>query len=538
MNKRKRLILIVILCIIVFLSFGTFAYFLREIRGSVNGTVGNFVFDVLSDNEMFVNIDLYDTIDNPSVTDEKVIVPGSKGDFTIDLKANGSSTDVIYDIIFSGENIPTNMKFYFDENKMNEFDVNNYILSGIIKKSSDMSVSYTIYWDWPYYGEADDDIKFAGKDMNISIKIVGAQSNSSLYVGLYDYISLQINNGVDNLINFGETSSKSNGEGINIVNGTENNTYPIYYYRGNVKNNNIIYAGYCWKIVRTTETGGVKIVYNGSPVNGKCSGDEPYINSSVAFNSLYSSLNSSGYMYGINSYSGSQIDEYKAHLSDMSIVDSSNTNFENIGNKKFYFAGRHTQNAKSSTIKVEIDSWFQKNIEGTVYENLLEDTVWCNDRSISSIYSLDKYSTNDSEFFYAGYDRLFYENGNRKPSLVCSRNIDKFTVNSSNGNGDLDYPIGMLTADEAVLAGGLAYNINSVSSFYLTDNNMMWLLTPFGFKSYYNRAFELYTGSLYNFFHAVSTTNTVRPAVSLNSDVKITSTGDGSIDNPLRVVAQ
>ena len=96
MNKKKRLLLIAILCIIGCLSFGTFAYFLREIRGSVNGTVGNFVFDVLSNNEKFVNIDLYDTIDNPSVTDEKVIVPGSQGDFTIDLKASGSSTDVIY----------------------------------------------------------------------------------------------------------------------------------------------------------------------------------------------------------------------------------------------------------------------------------------------------------------------------------------------------------------------------------------------------------------------------------------------------------
>ena len=43
------------------------------------------------------------------------------------------------------------------------------------------------------------------------------------------------------------------------------NTYanPVYYYKGNVQNNNVLFAGFCWKIVRTTETGGVKIVYNG-----------------------------------------------------------------------------------------------------------------------------------------------------------------------------------------------------------------------------------------------------------------------------------
>ena len=37
----------------------------------------------------------------------------------------------------------------------------------------------------------------------------------------------------------------------------------VYYYKGNVQNNNVLFGGFCWKIVRTTETGGVKIVYNG-----------------------------------------------------------------------------------------------------------------------------------------------------------------------------------------------------------------------------------------------------------------------------------
>jgi len=39
----------------------------------------------------------------------------------------------------------------------------------------------------------------------------------------------------------------------------------IYYYYGAETNNNVILAGYCWKMVRTTDTGGVKIIYNGVP---------------------------------------------------------------------------------------------------------------------------------------------------------------------------------------------------------------------------------------------------------------------------------
>ena len=52
---------------------------------------------------------------------------------------------------------------------------------------------------------------------------------------------------------------------LGLYTGEGADTYdnPVYYYKGNVQNNNVLFAGFCWKIVRTTETGGVKIVYNG-----------------------------------------------------------------------------------------------------------------------------------------------------------------------------------------------------------------------------------------------------------------------------------
>ncbi len=33
---------------------------------------------------------------------------------------------------------------------------------------------------------------------------------------------------------------------------------------------NVIFGGFCWQIIRTTETGGIKMIYNGEPVDGKC----------------------------------------------------------------------------------------------------------------------------------------------------------------------------------------------------------------------------------------------------------------------------
>ena len=33
---------------------------------------------------------------------------------------------------------------------------------------------------------------------------------------------------------------------------------------------NLIFGGYCWQVIRTTDTKGTKVVFNGEPVNGKC----------------------------------------------------------------------------------------------------------------------------------------------------------------------------------------------------------------------------------------------------------------------------
>ena len=49
----------------------------------------------------------------------------------------------------------------------------------------------------------------------------------------------------------------------------------IYYYHGSINNsilvqNNVVFAGYCWQMFRTTDTGGVKMIYNGEAENNQC----------------------------------------------------------------------------------------------------------------------------------------------------------------------------------------------------------------------------------------------------------------------------
>ena len=63
--------------------------------------------------------------------------------------------------------------------------------------------------------------------------------------------------------------------------------------------NNVLFAGFCWQMIRTTDTGGVKMIYNGVPDSaGACnnSGDDTSIGTS-SFNSNYYSPAYVGYMY-------------------------------------------------------------------------------------------------------------------------------------------------------------------------------------------------------------------------------------------------
>jgi hypothetical protein len=293
------------------------------------------------------------------------------------------------------------------------------------------------------------------------------------------------NASLDTNISFSSISSSTNGKGVYELSSTADDEYPIYYYRGSVTNNNVIFAGFCWKIVRTTETGGVKLIYNGSPSNGQCNntGTSSQIGTSY-FNSSYSYNAYVGYMYGT---SGSST-----------------------------YAKEHA-NTNNSTIKKTIDNWYKSYM--TDYTDKLEDTVWCNDRSI---YSGKGYSLNTT--YYNARDRLYT---NKAPSLACANENDRFTVSSDNGNGDLDYPVALLTADEIAYAGAVQGTSNS--TYYLYTGQYWWSLSPYCFDSYVYVWYVTFNGSLRT--NEVYNSGGVRPAVSLKPGTTYTS-GNGSTSSP------
>ena len=116
-------------------------------------------------------------------------------------------------------------------------------------------------------------------------------------INLYNLI--KNNADTKTVIDYKVRSGVSGTNGIYTTTATEENV-PVYYYRGDADkvNNNIIFNNVCWKIIRTTETGGIKIIYNGISPDGKCenqTGETTQIGTS-AFNENYNDNAYVGYM--------------------------------------------------------------------------------------------------------------------------------------------------------------------------------------------------------------------------------------------------
>ena len=268
-----------------------------------------------------------------------------------------------------------------------------------------------------------------------------------------------------------------------------------YYYRGNVSNNNVYFAGAYWKIIRINGDGTIRLLYNGTKINAKA-GDAQYGTS--AFNSTRTDQAYVGYMYG--------------------------TTAGAIGSRENNLA-----NGKDSNIKTKVDEFYNKYMVANNLQDYLADTGFCGDRSITN--SGDGYSTT-SYTEYGAVNRL--AKTNKLPILTCpDKEHDLYTVDSSMGNGALTNPIGLMTADEAAMAGMVNGYLNTLS--YVYTGTWYWTMSPYNFSPSNSTSYVWRVSSSGNFYgYLVTSGNGVRPVINLKSDVEI-SGGIGTINDPFIV---
>ncbi len=392
----------------------------------------------------------------------------------------------------------------------------------------------------------------------------------------------------ENGIDFLKSSSDTNGKGNYIFSGSIDDENPIYYYRGVVEDNYVLFANYCWRIIRTTETGGIKLVYHGVPTDGKClsEGAETEIATGINYNASYNNTRSFGYNTSGGHVVKSKVNSNIANgtifandvtyengeyiLSDNRYVKDENYSTERDANLathhytcfkttdtgcasvNFIFMTRdqgnyyvilsggekiedlinndivNQANTNKSDVRNVIDEWYRNNMTG--YSHYLEDTIWCNDRSIKDLGGWSKDGKLSDKLIFNANHRVA---GSGEISLTCSNPNDRFTMLQENGNGTLDYPIGLLTLDEGALAGYAWYE---ESDTYLSNGQVWWTMSPSLQSAVY-----MYMGVIHSMtdnVHTAYRTGTaggVRPAISLKNICKIEA-GDGTKENPFTIM--
>ena len=308
------------------------------------------------------------------------------------------------------------------------------------------------------------------------------------------------------------------------------NDYPIYFYRGildtdaglgtygsdgkadawpnYVKLNN----NTCWRIVRTTGSGGTKMIYNGIWNGSTCANsvnDAQIVKRS--FNWAYQSIVSVGYTFN---------DEYKTITED--------TNYSTL----FGANDNYSNNNTNSDIKDYLENtWFT----GVMldYESRLETSAgYCNDRTV---YDTSGALINNDDVIVAPYDiessGVQYNFGAKRrvqnPSLLCPRNkADLYTTDvSANGNKQLVKPVALLTADESIFAG-------LKNNSFLYSGYQFWLLSPDFRKSSAGRVNQFTLGAEGGWGSGlVSYSAGYRPVISLMHYIQVTS-GSGTATSP------
>ena len=273
---------------------------------------------------------------------------------------------------------------------------------------------------------------------------------------------------------------------------TDNDGNPTYYYRGSVENNYLKFAGYFWRVVRINGNGSIRIIYDGTSAhaNGDSSTDRQYGTSQ---------FNTSA---GNNMYVGYMYTSGEAHGTGTSSAIKTNAD-------KFY-----TDKLSSYASKLDTNAGF------------------CGDRS--NLNQQSGVGTGTVITYNKGYLRVLES----APTLTCENASDYYTVASaSSGNKKLSYPIGLITADEMMLAGhaggvfdGSYNHMKTNNGSYLVTGNTFWTMTPaggynpFGGASWFAYVFGVGVSGVVDDNFAGDTRG-LRPVVNLKSDVTITGSG-------------
>ena len=290
---------------------------------------------------------------------------------------------------------------------------------------------------------------------------------------------------------------------------TEDDNGTSYYFRGSVKNNYVEFANKCWRIVRVGGDGSVKLIlHNDNPTGAANPCDAANNSASAAFARYSGTTYTSKFneKYDDNAYVG-----FKYGTVGASTYDATHAN------------------TNKSTILTNLEAWYNNNLK--TYESVIDDNVWCNDKTnvTDETYDPWNYTPNGLGYaknvtYYGATKRLVGTSGSAGgtgPSLKCNGKLSKITSK-----------IGLITADELAFAGYASLLENTTT--YLQENatdTYWWSLSPYYFNGV--SAYVWYVNGSSGYFGDgyVRDASGVRPSISLISSTTISS-GSGTSEDP------
>ena len=265
-----------------------------------------------------------------------------------------------------------------------------------------------------------------------------------------------------------------------------------YYFRGDVEDNYISFAGYYWRIIRINEDGSIRVIYNGEKSVVNSAGKETVL--------------ANGYNDGSTDYTQIQT----------SAFNSSSNRSEYVG-FRYTEASQRPSNPNTGTesmIKGVLDTWYSNNLQA--YDSMIVSTPgFCNDREMASGYTWS--SQPSSSILYNTIERS--QNGT--PTYECSNTNDLYQIK-----------IGLITADEVRYAGMV--NGKSNTKIYLYTGNTYWTMSPGFFNGSNASVFYIEFGGGFFWYNPVVSTLGVRPVINLSADTTIKS-GNGTISSVYEV---
>ena len=337
----------------------------------------------------------------------------------------------------------------------------------------------------------------------------------------------------DTNIDFSQISSDTNGKGLYYTSTNTEDNKKTYYFRGNVTNNYVSF-----RKTMTCTYNGYKVTYLGSDGNYSVPNEEQCNETNVCYyNATYPLIISGVTTESECSERGGTYTEKKASWGlnielwriirinedgsvrlikqDLIGYSAFNTSYNDNAYVGYMYGtpGSSTyaethKNTNSSTIKTVLDTWHQNNLTG--YSSLIADAGFCGDRSLATSTGIGT-----TETYYGANNRLYT---NKTPQFKCPQENDLYTTKTSiKGNKALDYPIGLITADEVAYAGGV-YDLEN-KDFYLKSSSDR-TMTPFLFHSFAGMSVVYGGGSISQDPSYAS--YGVRPVINLKSNVNIT----------------